>query len=41
MGNCAIGIAPCRPADRKLLVSVVEGAEDIPEAVMSAVVPWK
>ncbi|WP_174274602.1 N-acyl-D-amino-acid deacylase family protein [Sphingomonas bacterium] len=41
MGNCAIGIAPCRPEDHDLLVTVIEGVEDIPEAVLTAGVPWK
>jgi N-acyl-D-amino-acid deacylase len=40
MGNCAIGIAPCRPTDHETLVTVIEGVEDIPEAVMTAGVPW-
>ena len=40
MGNCAIGFAPCRPADRGLLMHVVGGVEDIPEPVMTTGVPW-
>lgn len=40
MGNCAIGFAPVRPEHRELLLSVIEGVEDIPEAVMAAGVPW-
>ena len=35
MGNCGVGFAPCRPADREMLVKVMEGVEDIPEIVMS------
>ena len=40
MGNCAVGIAPCRPADRELLIEVMAGVEDIPEAVLGEGVPW-
>ena len=28
-GNCGVGFAPCYPADRDLLVSLMEGVEDI------------
>jgi len=41
MGNCAIGVAPCRPEHRDLLVSVIAGVEDIPEAVMLAGLEWR
>jgi N-acyl-D-amino-acid deacylase len=34
MGNCGVGFAPCRPGDRDLLVSAMEGVEDIPEVVI-------
>jgi N-acyl-D-aspartate/D-glutamate deacylase len=40
MGNCAVGIAPCRPADRERLIEVMAGVEDIPEAVLAEGVPW-
>ena len=40
MGNCAIGFAPCRPEQRELLMHVVAGVEDIPEAVMAKGVPF-
>lgn len=39
-GNCGVGFAPCRPQDREALVGVMEGVEDIPEAVMADGVPW-
>jgi N-acyl-D-amino-acid deacylase len=39
-GNCGVGFAPCRPEDRERLVKLMEGVEDIPEAVMSAGLPW-
>lgn len=39
-GNCGVGFAPCRPDDRRRLVQLMEGVEDIPEAVMTAGLPW-
>lgn len=40
MGNCGVGFAPCRAADRDMLVHVMEGVEDIPGAVMAEGLPW-
>jgi N-acyl-D-aspartate/D-glutamate deacylase len=40
MGNCGIGFAPCRPADRDRLVRLMEGVEDLPEIVLTAGLPW-
>jgi len=40
MGNCGVGFAPCRPAERGLLVQVMEGVEDVPEVVMAEGLPW-
>ena len=40
MGNCGVGFAPCRPADRQSLVHLMEGIEDIPEIVMATGLPW-
>ncbi|WP_449472919.1 N-acyl-D-amino-acid deacylase family protein [Sphingobium chungangianum] len=40
IGNCGVGFAPCRPADREALVNVMEGVEDIPETVMATGLPW-
>jgi N-acyl-D-aspartate/D-glutamate deacylase len=40
MGNCGVGFAPCRPADRVKLVNLMEGVEDIPEPVMATGLPW-
>src|SRR5215468_3401891 len=40
MGNCGVGFAPCKPEDRKRLVAVMEGVEDIPEVVMTEGLPW-
>lgn len=39
-GNCGVGFAPCRKEDRDRLVKLMEGVEDIPDAVMSAGLPW-
>jgi N-acyl-D-amino-acid deacylase len=40
-GNCGVGFAPCRPEHRELLVSVMEGVEDIPEVVMTEGLTWE
>jgi N-acyl-D-amino-acid deacylase len=39
-GNCGVGFAPCRPEHREMLISVMEGVEDIPEVVMSEGLTW-
>jgi N-acyl-D-aspartate/D-glutamate deacylase len=39
-GNCGIGFAPCRRGDEAALISMMEGVEDIPEAVASAGLTW-
>jgi N-acyl-D-aspartate/D-glutamate deacylase len=39
-GNCGVGFAPCRPADREALIEVMEGVEDIPGVVMADGLPW-
>jgi N-acyl-D-amino-acid deacylase len=40
MGNCGVGFAPCRPAERDMLIAVMEGVEDVPEVVMTKGLPW-
>ena len=40
MGNCGVGFAPCRPHEHDLLIHLMEGVEDIPEAVMIEGIPW-
>ena len=40
MGNCGVGFAPCRKSDRQKLVKLMEGVEDVPEAVMDKGLPW-
>src|SRR5580658_1273173 len=41
MGNCGVGFAPCRPAERDLLRTIMEGVEDIPEVVMTEGLTWE
>jgi N-acyl-D-aspartate/D-glutamate deacylase len=40
MGNCGVGFAPCREADRDIMVRLMEGVEDIPDVVMTTGLPW-
>jgi N-acyl-D-amino-acid deacylase len=40
MGNCGVGFAPVRPGDHQLMIKLMEGVEDIPEAVMLEGVPF-
>ena len=40
MGNCGVGFAPCRPADREKLIELMEGVEDIPGPVMHEGLKW-
>jgi N-acyl-D-aspartate/D-glutamate deacylase len=40
MGNCGVGFAPCRPADREVLVQLMEGVEEIPGTAMAEGLPW-
>jgi len=40
MGNCGVGFAPCRPDQHEMLIELMEGVEDIPEAVMAEGLPW-
>src|SRR4030081_1693592 len=40
MGNCGVGVGPCRPNDHLRLIQLMEGVEDIPEPVVSAGMPW-
>ena len=41
MGNCGVGFAPCKPADREKLVELMEGVEDIPGPVMHEGLKWE
>jgi len=40
MGNCGVGFAPCRPAEREMLIRLMEGVEDIPHPVLVDGLPW-
>ncbi len=40
MGNCGVGFAPVRHEHHDMLISLMEGVEDIPEVVMKAGLPW-
>lgn len=40
MGNCGVGFAPVRQGDQLMAIKLMEGVEDIPEAVMATGVPW-
>src|ERR1700722_9899583 len=40
MGNCGVGFAPAKPHHRQLMISLMEGGEDIPEVVMAKGVPF-
>jgi N-acyl-D-aspartate/D-glutamate deacylase len=41
MGNCGVGFAPCKPADRQKLVELMEGVEDIPGACLHEGLDWQ
>jgi N-acyl-D-amino-acid deacylase len=40
MGNCGVGFAPARAADRDWLIQLMEGVEDIPGAALSEGMNW-
>ena len=40
MGNCGIGFAPVKPADRDRLVRLMEGVEDIPGTALHEGLTW-
>ena len=40
MGNCGVGFAPCRKEDHDILVSLMEGVEEIPGSAMNEGLPW-
>jgi N-acyl-D-aspartate/D-glutamate deacylase len=40
MGNCGVGFAPCRPEHREMLIRLMEGVEDIPNAVLTEGLDW-
>lgn len=40
MGNCGVGFAPVRKADRNRLIELMEGVEDIPGAALHEGLSW-
>ncbi len=40
MGNCGVGFAPVRRADRERLIELMEGVEDIPGAALHEGLDW-
>ena len=41
MGNCGVGFAPVRAADRERLIRLMEGVEDIPGAALAEGIQWR
>ena len=41
MGNCGVGFAPVRPDAHGRLISLMEGVEDIPGAVLDEGIDWR
>ncbi|HSL59827.1 MAG TPA: amidohydrolase family protein [Acidimicrobiales bacterium] len=41
MGNCGVGFAPVRDADRDRLIELMEGVEDIPGAALHEGLSWQ
>jgi N-acyl-D-aspartate/D-glutamate deacylase len=41
MGNCGVGFAPCRAADRDRLIELMEGVEDIPGPILHEGLDWR
>lgn len=39
-GNCGVGFAPCRPADRGFVVDLMEGVEDVPADLLHQALGW-
>jgi N-acyl-D-aspartate/D-glutamate deacylase len=40
-GNCGVGFAPARPADRDTLIRLMEGVEDIPGSALHEGLSWR
>ncbi len=40
LGNCGVGFAPCRAADRDKLIRLMEGVEDIPGTALHEGLTW-
>lgn len=40
MGNCGVGFAPVRAADREWIINTMEGVEDIPGSALTEGITW-
>jgi len=40
-GNCGVGFAPCKKDDRKFLMELMEGVEDIPLGALDQGIKWE
>jgi len=40
MGNCGVGVAPCRPADRDLMIQDLVNVESMSQEVLRAGIKW-
>ena len=40
MGNCGVGFAPAKPAERRWLIELMEGVEDIPGTALHEGIQW-
>lgn len=40
MGNCGVGFAPVRPAEKDYLIEIMEGVEDIPGSALAEGMTW-
>ena len=40
MGNCGVGVAPCRPADRELMIQDLVNVESMSQEVLRAGIRW-
>jgi N-acyl-D-amino-acid deacylase len=41
MGNCGVGFAPCKPADRDWIIGLMEGVEEIPGTALHDGIKWE
>ncbi len=41
LGNCGVGFAPVREADRERLIRLMEGVEDIPGSALALGIDWR
>lgn len=40
MGNCGVGLAPCRAEDHEVLIELMEGVEEIPGTALAEGLAW-